>query len=234
MISKSLSYLLRHGAIKSGLKMRDDGFVALSEILAMPKFRGVSEDQIREIVASCPKQRFKLNEEDGKLYIRANQGHSIQVKKLDLKPITNPDEAPIVVHGTYYKPWDLIKKTGLSRMSRTHIHFAAGEPGTKEVISGMRNSAQVFIYVDIKEALKDGIPFFRSENNVILSPGPIAPYYFHKVVDVGRGGALLEFEKIKLQYDLPPSTTTTTTMTAVQQQNSNSININNNNSDTNK
>jgi len=39
-------------------------------------------------------------------------------------------------------------------MNRIHIHFAPGEPGEKEVISGMRNSAEIYIYVDIAKALK--------------------------------------------------------------------------------
>ena len=40
-----------------------------------------SEEDVRRVVANCPKERFKLREdpENGELQIRANQGHSIQV-----------------------------------------------------------------------------------------------------------------------------------------------------------
>ena len=47
-------------------------------------------------------------------------------------------------------------------MKRNHIHFAAGELGTDGVISGMRSSAQVYIYIDVHKAMENGIQFFRS------------------------------------------------------------------------
>lgn len=85
-ISKNLSYLLRHGAVKEGLNIDKDGFVLLSEILAMDfyKTRRVTEKEIREVVENNDKKRFELktvSDKDGKpvLYVRASQGHSIQV-----------------------------------------------------------------------------------------------------------------------------------------------------------
>ena len=85
-ISKNLSYLLRHGAVKEGLNIDKDGFVLLSEILAMDfyKTKRVTEKEIREVVESNDKKRFELKtvgDKDGNpvLYIRASQGHSIQV-----------------------------------------------------------------------------------------------------------------------------------------------------------
>lgn len=138
--------------------------------------------------------------------IRANQGHSI---KLDneglLVPITTeagnvPD---VVVHGTDERSWDLILKSGgLRRMGRNHIHFASGLPAgfkslqsgsasTEEkeaapVISGMRKSSSVLVYVDINAALAAGIKFFLSENGVILTEGNeqgCLPYEFFKRVE---------------------------------------------------
>ena len=44
----------------------------------------------------------------------------------DLKPITDPSAYPVVVHGTYSKAWEQIRKQGLSKMRRNHIHFAKG------------------------------------------------------------------------------------------------------------
>ena len=38
-LSKSLSYLLRHGSEKAGLRMEPDGFVRLSEMLVLPQLR---------------------------------------------------------------------------------------------------------------------------------------------------------------------------------------------------
>ena len=63
-----------------------------------------------------------------------------------MEEITDPNEAPKVIHGTYFKAWNQIQQSGLNKMKRNHIHFAAGEPGSEEVISGMRSSAQVLFF----------------------------------------------------------------------------------------
>ncbi|KAL5343330.1 KptA family-domain-containing protein [Aspergillus crustosus] len=106
-----------------------------------------------------------------------------------------------VVHGTYHSTWPLILSSGgLRCMGRNHVHFATGpklndvlgvvesikaqgddisssqkpnsDPGSGgKVISGMRQDAQVLVYIDIKRALAAGCPFWRSENGVILSEG---------------------------------------------------------------
>ncbi|KAL4925611.1 tRNA 2'-phosphotransferase [Aspergillus undulatus] len=47
----------------------------------------------------------------------------------------------------------------------------SGPESSGKVISGMRGDAQVLIYLDIKRALAGGVPFWRSENGVILSEG---------------------------------------------------------------
>ncbi len=47
-----------------------------------------------------------------------------------LTPVTDPSAYPAVIHGTYASKWEPIKKRGLSRMARNHIHFAPGRRGT--------------------------------------------------------------------------------------------------------
>ena len=59
-VSKTLSWLLRHGAEDAGLRMSPDGYVRLSEVLSYPKLSGVKVETVEEIVASCDKQRFAL------------------------------------------------------------------------------------------------------------------------------------------------------------------------------
>ncbi|XP_062473494.1 basic salivary proline-rich protein 2-like, partial [Pezoporus occidentalis] len=77
-LSKALSYVLRHGAAAEGLPMGPDGFVPLGALLRLPRFRGVSEREVRNVVAADPKGRFRLSPEP--LRIRANQGHSLHVR----------------------------------------------------------------------------------------------------------------------------------------------------------
>lgn len=45
-------------------------------------------------------------------------------------------------------------------MGRQHIHFSEDFPGSKNVISGMRSSCQVAIYIDIKKALEGKLSIF--------------------------------------------------------------------------
>lgn len=63
------------------------------------------------------------------------------------------------------------------------------------VISGMRNSSTILIYVDLRRALAAGIPFHRSANNVILSEGlgdeGLFPIEFFERVEDRRDGKVL-------------------------------------------
>jgi 2'-phosphotransferase len=86
-----------------------------------------------------------------------------------MQPITSIADYPNIIHGTNTSAWDLILKDpkGLSRMNRNHIHFATGLLGEDGVISGMRYSCTILIYLDLEKALKDGVTFFKSENGVV-------------------------------------------------------------------
>lgn len=169
-----------------------------------------------------PAQQVDMTSNDPNDYlIRANQGHSIKVDTDGLlTPITREagNVPAIVVHGTDERAWALILKGGgLRRMTRNHIHFASGLPaGLKllesssgadgaadaaPVISGMRMSSTVLIYVDINAALDKGIPFFVSENGVILTEGNeqgVLPYEFFSRVENRKkdGGVLMSDGKL--------------------------------------
>lgn len=173
--------------------MRPDGYVRVADILAHPKYKGFTEEQIRAVVRDNDKQRYALAEEDGVTWIRANQGHSLPVQELELTPITSAQGLDTVIHGTFMSAWPSIKREGLSCMGRNHIHCAPGMPGESGVISGMRRSCEVFIFIDIAKALADGVKFYRSANSVILTEGKdgtLPVTYFAKAVSAG-GESLL-------------------------------------------
>ncbi|XP_040580804.1 tRNA 2'-phosphotransferase 1 isoform X2 [Lepeophtheirus salmonis] len=189
-ISKTLTWLLRHHAQEEGLFMDGKGNVRVSDILQNPKFKEVSVKEIEEIVNTDVKQRYSLTEKDNVLWIRANQGHSIQLSSPDLELIQDPHKYPIVVHGTFSsKLPKILESGGLSRMNRTHIHFAPTDDSSI-VISGMRRKCNVIIYVDIMEAMKDGYEFYKSANQVLLCSGNENGYlplkYFIKVVQKNK------------------------------------------------
>ncbi|TPX37089.1 hypothetical protein SmJEL517_g01029 [Synchytrium microbalum] len=190
-LSKALSYILRHGAIKEGFDIRSDGFVKVSDLLANSRFTGYTFEEVQAVVRDNDKQRFTLMEEqadDGQVihWIKANQGQSIELEDLDLQIIHSAEDLPVAVHGTFNSKWPMIAKSGLKRMARTHIHMSPGLLGQDGVISGMRKDCEVYIYINVAAAMKDGIVFEKSPNNVILSrglDGVIVPKYFERVVD---------------------------------------------------
>lgn len=87
-------------------------------------------------------------------------------------------------------------------MTRNHIHLAQGVSGSGVVSgmeftasmcalltdrTGMRNSANVLVYVDVQKALDAGLKFFLSSNGVVLTEGDesghLGPQFFQRVTD---------------------------------------------------
>ncbi|ELR06423.1 hypothetical protein GMDG_02139 [Pseudogymnoascus destructans 20631-21] len=176
-VSKALSKLLRHDAVKAGLELDEEGFAGVGEALQWPRLKSlkVTFADILTAVTDNSKQRFalKLNPRlapspspdsttPSDWLIRANQGHSITIDSSALlTPITLEADniPPVVVHGTYYAFYpSIVASGGLKKMSRNHIHFSTGLPEDREgkVVSGMRNDAEVLIYVDVRKSLEEG------------------------------------------------------------------------------
>ena len=189
-VSINLSKILRHQAINRKLNIDNGGWVKIDDILKCNEFKDISMDDINFIVENNNKKRFSIKYENKNSYIRANQGHSINTIKEDelLEEITDINYINNIVHSTFRKNFKLIKENGLCKMKRNHIHFAK----TKNVSSGIRKNADVYIYIDVINAMKDGIKFYESSNGVILSPG------------IGKNGIIpekyfprVEFENLK-------------------------------------
>ncbi|GMM36859.1 tRNA 2'-phosphotransferase [Saccharomycopsis crataegensis] len=195
IISKQLAWLLRHGAQKEGLSIDSQGYVPVPEVLAHNKLKSnkTTFEDLQRIVGNDKKQRYTLKSDDDsdpkKSRICANQGHSLQQIEVELTKLDD-SFTDAIIHGTSISAWKLINESGaLSRMTRNHIHFAVDVPANNnsKVISGMRNSSNVFIYIDKEKAEKQGIEFYRSINQAILSSGnsegKIPVECFAKVVD---------------------------------------------------
>ena len=201
--SKAMSYVLRHGAEKEGIQIRPDGFIYLQDLLEVKNLKKmkVGLPQVQHIVNTNDKKRFELKQDSGVWLIRAVQGHSIQAVQTEdlLQKITNPFLYTQIIHGTYLEPLPKIMQTGLNRMGRNHMHLAIGLPGNG-VISGMRSSCQVVIDINMVKAQHGAhkIPFYISENKVVLSEGledgSIPPQYFRWVMD---------FQKKTYTYQAP-------------------------------
>lgn len=179
--SKALSWVLRHGAPSVGLKIDEEGFALLSDINKLSNketqlkiLSGMTLDDFTKLVNGDGKNRYFLTKITGKeaealesYKIRANQGHSISVPKLELEEL-DTDTCPYVLHGTDNKSCKLIHEAGyLSCMSREYMHFSE----EKEFKKLGRKNSPVIMKFDTQKALQNGIKFYRAKNNVILSKG---------------------------------------------------------------
>ena len=173
-LSHLCSRILRHTALEHHLPIRSDGYVpvaALTPVLQSNLKRAIPVTELEELVAADRRGRFSLEVFDGLLHIRANQGHSGPTGEVvDLfllcttPPLTLATLPEVIVHGTYKKFLPLILSSGgLSRQRRSAVHFAKGLPGAEGVISGMRTSAEVLIYLDGPKAIAAGLPIFCSD-----------------------------------------------------------------------
>lgn len=208
-LGRLMTTILRHRAEKLGLNIRPDGYVPIDQLLQLKikTFSGIplcshTIDDVQEAVKNDNKQRFSVREENGQLYIRANQGHTVMVVESDelLKPISSAEEVPVCVHGTYRKNLESIFKTGLSRMKRRHVHFATGLPHDDGVVSGIRGNIEILIYLDVEKALKDGMKLYLSDNKVLLTEGfngAVPPKYFKKVETWPEGKPITLPEHVK-------------------------------------
>ena len=263
-----MSHLLRHGAVEAGLgdSMDASGYIPVHDVLALPRFAGITEADVRRLVASCPKRRFELRCPSAKmsassasataataatpassspLSIRATQGHSMSSTntRLDdasmLTPLNERAAAFVseAAHGTSLSAWAKIRTGGLRRMNRRHVHmaratsleedaeravvseraaFVASDETARETarggtatrqreserareraekVSGFRTDARVAVWVDVARGIREGVPFFLSANDVVLSPGEgdtgaIPPRLFLRAVDLKTGETL--------------------------------------------
>lgn len=187
-ISKICSSILRHNIVKFGLDVDQEGYVLIDQLLKIKNLNGVTVDMLKKVVENNKKNRFTIITRNDNMYIRANQGHSTTVglllndKKM-MKQISLNDGIDKGYHGTSINNWKSIQNEGLNRMDRKHCHLSRitkddkkdDKKNDKTHICGIRTNSEIILEIDIKQGLKDGIEFFLSDNDVILTVGPIPP-----------------------------------------------------------
>ena len=162
-ISKFLSLVLRHKPETIDLDLDENGW-ANTDFLIQGMLRAnysIDIETLKHIVKSSGKQRFKFNEDFSK--IRANQGHSINVD-LELKTKSPPE---ILFHGTATGNIDSIKRHGLLKQNRHHVHLSSDIETAKKV--GMRYGRPIVLEIEAGKMHANGIEFYLSENGVWLT-----------------------------------------------------------------
>ena len=186
-ISKIFTYLLRHGAKTKNIPIDEEGFITLENVFAYVhsqvkpgEVKLIDLDFVKDIVATDSKGRLHFDEENMRL--RANQGHSIKIDSLELRTIKVTDTGyDLVVHGTYKKNKSkIIDGGGLMKMSRNHVHMTnvtVDESNNSLGYKLMRDDADLYVVVNLRAAITDGIPFYESTNNVVLTDHDIPLKY---------------------------------------------------------
>jgi putative RNA 2'-phosphotransferase len=169
-ISKFLSLILRHSPETIGLQLDENGWADVAELITKSAAHRQVFDKatLEMVVAGNDKQRFAFNEDH--TWIRANQGHSINVE-LNLVAQEPPE---VLYHGTVAKFLQNIKQEGLLKMSRQHVHLSK-EQATAEKV-GSRRGVPVILTVRSGQMFRDGIAFYLSENGVWLTDAIPAKY----------------------------------------------------------
>ncbi len=161
--SKFLSLILRHKPEIIGLVLDAQGWADVDTLLEKLRAegKGLSKEELGEVVEKNNKKRFSFNED--KTRIRASQGHSI---KLDLgyEPVQPPE---FLYHGTATRYVNSIRKQGLIKGSRHHVHLSEQLDTAKNV--GSRHGVPVILTVKTQEMYEAGFRFFVSENGVWLT-----------------------------------------------------------------
>lgn len=164
-ISKLLSLVLRHKPEVIGITLDKNGWVSVDDLLLkiQTQLHGdfITFENLEEIVNDNDKQRFAFNEDKTK--IRANQGHSISKVDLDLKAERPPMG---LYHGTVERFIPLIKKDGLLKMNRNHVHLSDDINTALNV--GSRRGKAIILTINSGKMYVDGIKFSKSVNGVWL------------------------------------------------------------------
>lgn len=162
-ISKFLSLVLRHDPGKIGIVLDENGWTDCHALIEAAGKHGKHFDHVTlvEIVRTNDKQRFSLSDDGAR--IRANQGHSVTVD-LALEPQAPPDW---LYHGTVAKFLEVIRREGLRKGGRHHVHLSPDLATATKV--GERRGKPVILKIHAAAMSAAGHSFFRSENGVWLT-----------------------------------------------------------------
>ncbi len=161
--SKFLSLVLRHDPSVAGVELDEAGWIDVATLLAavQRKRPQITRECLLEIVETNDKQRFALSPDGSR--IRASQGHSIGVE-LGLAPAEPPER---LFHGTAERNLPSIRKQGLVRGRRDHVHLSPDRQTARKV--GARHGKPAVLVVLAAGMAAAGHEFFLSANGVWLT-----------------------------------------------------------------
>lgn len=159
---------MRHKPELGNLSLDSQGYTCVEGVL---KALDIDKETLDLIVETDNKKRYSYKMINDKLYIRANQGHSVKAVCIDFKEFI-PDSC--LYHGTAKRFIDNIMKEGLKPQSRNMVHLSLDIETATSV--GLRHSGTtkeekldnlVILNVDAVKMYSDGYKFKISDNGVV-------------------------------------------------------------------
>ncbi|WFO75093.1 RNA 2'-phosphotransferase [Desulfurococcaceae archaeon MEX13E-LK6-19] len=167
-LSKLLSGLLRHYPWEARLRIVEEGWVSIDELVEGIRkywrnkelYQWVTREHIIAVATLDPKGRFEIREDK----IRARYGHSIDVS------IEYQLEYPSMrlYHGTSVDKLPSILREGLKPMKRKFVHMTTSYEDAFE--NAKRHGTPVVLVVDVDCLKKHYIPVYRASKTVYLAP----------------------------------------------------------------
>lgn len=176
--SKRLSWLLRHGAIESGLAMDAAGWADVEDVLVSLQ---MSARDLEDAVANNDKGRIERDADR----LRACQGHSLAGTPVTREALEDSwvevAQGDTLFHGTRVDALPSIGAGGLLPGARSHVHLAAA----RDSKVGKRSGVSVLIRISGARLRDCGRRVFKSPNGVLLVRD-VPPEAFVDVELLGR------------------------------------------------
>lgn len=176
-LSKLMSGLLRHFPYVVDLRVDNEGFVSLDELLDAIRskwkksdYSWVTMEHILAVASLDPKGRFEIKDSR----IRARYGHSIDVSPRYERVVVDGD----LFHGTGMEKLRSILREGLKPMKRRYVHLTSSIEDAWKRASISRNP--VVLVIDGRKLSQD-IGVYKASNIVYLTEY-VPPRYIKKII----------------------------------------------------
>ncbi|KIK60502.1 hypothetical protein GYMLUDRAFT_73944 [Collybiopsis luxurians FD-317 M1] len=163
--------------------MRPDGYALAEDVLRAVPFGRMTVDDLVATSKMDPEARTQVKKLRAKQWwIRAAGKHSIDFVSTGWKEIEQPHELDQIVYLTESSEWESIRYRGLKRAQNEYFIRLRQNIPENFGYSGEGRSAAIVIYIDIQNAMEQGLTFFvNRDNEVILDVDCIPPMFFQKV-----------------------------------------------------
>ncbi len=164
ILSKAVSYILRHAPWEYELELDDEGWVRLEDLLAglrtEPKFVSITTKDLVLMIEQSDKKRHELKDER----IRALYGHSLPGKLVRERAVP-PD---ILYHGSLRGFLDSILRLGLRPMNRQYVHLSV-DVVTAKVVAARKGQDIMLLEIPARRMYDAGVPFYQGNEKVWLA-----------------------------------------------------------------